>query len=188
MNVGILAFHGDFAEHAAVIRKLQHEPVEVRTIDDLKPLKKLIIPGGESTVIAAFLERTGLGKEIQKRVRNNSLSVFGTCAGAILLSKKARGRNAPKTLGLIDAIVDRNAYGSQHNSFESLLKVKCLSKPLSVAFIRAPVLSSVRKSADVLAEYKEHPVIVRQGNVLICTCHPEVRGETQLHEYFIGMQ
>ncbi|MEK7591170.1 MAG: pyridoxal 5'-phosphate synthase glutaminase subunit PdxT [Patescibacteria group bacterium] len=187
MNVGILAFQGDISEHAAVLRKLKQKPVLVRTADELAPLKKLIIPGGESTVIAAFLERTGLGKEIQKRVRSNSLSVFGTCAGAILLSKKARGKNAPKTLGLMDAIVDRNAYGSQHDSFEGILKVKYLSKPLSVAFIRAPVISSVRASADVLAEYKKHPVIVRQGNVLIATCHPEVRGETQLHEYFLGM-
>ena len=187
MKVGILAFHGDFAEHIDILRSLKHTPVEIRALEDLKGISKLIIPGGESTVMASFLEKTGLGKEIQKRVRKKNLSVFGTCAGAILLAKKATGKHAPKTLGLIDLTVDRNAYGTQLDSFQATIKVKGIKKAFKVSFIRAPRFTSVGKTANVLAEYQGSPILVEQGNVLVAAFHSEVRGETSLHEYFIAL-
>ncbi|HLD71799.1 MAG TPA: pyridoxal 5'-phosphate synthase glutaminase subunit PdxT [Candidatus Peribacteraceae bacterium] len=187
MKVGILAFHGDFAEHIEILRSLKHTPVEIRTLEDLKGIPKLIIPGGESTVMAAFLEMTGLAKEIQKRVRKKNLSVFGTCAGAILLAKKATGKHTPNTLGLIDLTVDRNAYGTQLDSFAATIKAKGIKKPMNVSFIRAPRFSNVGREARVLAEYQGSPILVEQGKVLVAAFHPEVRGETSLHEYFISL-
>lgn len=187
MKVGVLAFHGDFAEHIEILQSLKLTPVEIRSPEDLKGISKLIIPGGESTVMSAFLEHSGLGKEIKKRVLNKNLCVFGTCAGAILLAKKVTGKNAPNTLGLIDLTVDRNAYGTQLDSFDATIKAKGISKPFHVSFIRAPRFSTVGKAARVLAEYQGIPVLVEQGRVLVAAFHPEVRGETSLHEYFIAL-
>ena len=187
MKVGILAFHGDFSEHKAVLGSLGITSIEVRTVDDLAGVQKLIIPGGESTVIAKFLRETKLDRAIIKRVRRKTLSIFGTCAGAIILARKITGRNAPKSLGLIDITVDRNAYGSQLQSFEASIDVKDLAKSVDVAFIRAPIITRAGRRTNVLATHKGHPVVARQKNILIATCHPEVRGETLLHEYFLKM-
>ena len=187
MKVGILAFHGDFAEHEEILRKLGHTPVEVRARTDLKQLRHLIIPGGESTVLSAFLESSGLAQQIKKNVEKGELSVFGTCAGAIILSKKARGKNAPKTLRLINMVILRNAYGTQQDSFEESIRVEGIRKPVAVAFIRAPIIVKTGRSVKVLATHRKNPVVVQQGNVLAATCHPEIRGDTQLHEYFLRM-
>lgn len=191
--IGVLAFQGDFQEHLDVLAELNMAAMEVRNLDDLKKVKALIIPGGESTVIAKFLESTGVGKEIQRRIQNPArdasrgepLSVYGTCAGAIILGSKATGKNAPTPLGLIDVTVDRNAYGSQVDSFETDLTVKGIKGKVAVAFIRAPKITKVGKGVEVLATYDGDPVLVRQGNVLAGTFHPEARGETKVHEFFL---
>ena len=196
MIVGVLAFQGDFQEHRDVLLSLGVQSMEVRSLTDLAKVDALIIPGGESTVIAKFLEESGVGKEIIRRTKlglpasqagRKSLSIFGTCAGAIVLARKATGKNAPRTLDLIDVVIDRNAYGSQVDSFETALKVKGVKKPVDVAFIRAPKITSVGKGVEVLAVYKESPVLVRQGNVMIATFHPEVRGARGLHELFLKL-
>lgn len=189
MVVGVLAFQGDVAEHKEVLASLRVASVDVRTKDDLVKVDALIIPGGESTVIARFLEDTGVGKEIVKRVRGNDrpLFVFGTCAGAIVLAKKATGKNAPKTLGLLDATIDRNAYGTQIQSFETFIRVEGMKELMRVAFIRAPKITAVSKKVEVLASYDDDPVLVCQGRVLICTFHPEVRGEKRLHKMFLDL-
>jgi 5'-phosphate synthase pdxT subunit len=187
MTAGVLAFHGDVAEHTDVLHSLKAKTIEVRTLDDLAAVDRLIIPGGESTVMAHFLELTGVGKEIQKRTAKNDLAVYGTCAGAILLAKTITGKNAPKGLGLLDITVERNAYGTQIQSFASDLRVKGIPGAIEVSFIRAPMITKVGKSVDVLASHDGHPVLVKQGRLLAGTFHPEMRGETALHRLFLGL-
>ncbi len=213
MIVGILAFHGDVQEHRDVLSKMRVHSLEVRTVSDLAKVDALIIPGGESTVIAQFLEETGAGKDIARRAGLKAemagkaeraglavlvdtqnfaslpkpLIVYGTCAGAILLAKKVTGKNAPKTLGLIDVAVDRNAYGTQIDSFEAELKISGIQKPVPVAFIRAPKITAVGKGVEVLAKFRSEPVLVRQGNVMIGTFHAEVRDSDEIHRMFLSM-
>lgn len=188
MIVGVLAFQGDFAEHIEVLSRMHMPSIEVRSRDDMSKVDALIIPGGESTVIAQFLAETGVGKEIQKRIKSHKhpLRVYGTCAGAIVLARKATGKNAPKTLGLIDAVVDRNAFGTQIDSFEADLKVSGIRKPVPVAFIRAPKISHVGKNVEILSRYRGEPVLLQQGNVMIGTFHAEVRGSSDIHRMFLS--
>ncbi len=189
MVVGVLAFQGDFAEHIAVLNALHVPSVEIRTKDDLAKIDALILPGGESTVIAKFLTESGVGREIQRRLKDakNPLFVYGTCAGAIVLARKATGKNAPRTLGVIDVIIDRNAYGTQVDSFEAKLKIRGIKDAVPVAFIRAPKISWLGKGVEVLAQHQGSSVLLRQGNVMIGTFHAEVRGESSVHRLFLTM-
>lgn len=171
-----------------VLRLMGVPCIEVRNLRDLAKVDRLIIPGGESTVMAKFLERTGVGVEIKKRVAKtskHSLVVFGTCAGAIVIARKATGKNAPRPLGLIDIEIDRNAYGTQIDSFEATLKICGIKQPVPVAFIRAPKITRTGKRVEVLASYNGDPVLVRQGRVLAATFHTEIRGDWRLHEMFL---
>ena len=189
MVVGVLAFQGDFAEHIAVLHSMKVPALEVRTKDDLSKIDALIIPGGESTVMAQFLLSTGIGAEIKKRIssRRHPLVIYGTCAGAIVLARRATGKNAPKPLGLVNVTVARNAYGTQRESFEASLKVQGIKQSIDVAFIRAPKITSVGRGVEVLASYGKDPVLVKQERVLLGTFHPEVRGSTELHRMFLAM-
>lgn len=190
MIVGVLAFQGDFAEHLDVLETMGVPAIEVRTLPDLVKVDRLIIPGGESTVMAKFLDLSGIGKEIQKRSRPESphpLAVFGTCAGAIIIARKSTGKNAPRALNLIDIDVDRNAYGSQANSFEAEIKVPGLKNSVPAAFIRAPKITRIGKKVEVLSKLGSDPVLVRQGRVMAATFHAEVRAEKMLHEIFLKM-
>jgi len=220
MVVGVLAFQGDFAEHMDILRSMGVRCTEVRSLQDLASVDHLIIPGGESTVMARFLRETGVGEEIRKRAtysfpaagtprpgetgekaphfvrlrqttrgreRSKPLAVFGTCAGAILLARKATGKNVPRSLELIDIEVDRNAYGTQIDSFETTLKIYGIKQLVPVAFIRAPKITKVGKSVEILASHRGFPVLVRQGRVLVATFHTEVRGESAIHEFFLRM-
>ncbi len=189
MVVGVLAFQGDFAEHIDVLSRMHVPSVEVRSCDDVSKVDALIIPGGESTVIAKFLSESGVGAEIRKRVasKKHPLIIYGTCAGAILLAKRVTGKNAPKVLGLIDVTLDRNAYGTQIDSFEAEIKVSGIQKPVPVAFIRAPKITSVGKGVDILAKFRGEPVLVRQGRVMIGTFHAEVRTSAEMHRIFLAM-
>lgn len=185
MHAGVLAIQGDVAEHLAVLRALKVAHSEVRTCTDLLQCTHLIIPGGESTVMAKFLWKSGLAKEIQKRVKAKSLSVYGTCAGAILVAKNVTGKNAPKPLGLIDITVERNAYGTQTESFDASVKLKGEKKAIAVSFIRAPKISRVGKSVQVLSSHGKEAVLVRQGNILAGTFHPEMRDDKTVHALFL---
>lgn len=196
MVVGVLAFQGDFAEHIDVLTKMRVKTVLVRSLEDLSKVDALIIPGGESTVIGKFLQETGMGKEIVRRVKagrqkgrtaEGSLFVYGTCAGAILLARKVKGKNVLRPLGLIDIVVDRNAYGSQADSFEAALKIVGTKEMISVSFIRAPKITHTGRRVTVLAEFGDNPVLIRQGNVLAGTFHPEMRFEPAIHRYFLTM-
>lgn len=185
--VGVLALQGNVAEHFIVLKKLQVRSKEIRTIDDMNDVSHLIIPGGESTVMARFLQISGLDEYIQKKAGTGKLAVFGTCAGAILLATNVTGKNAPKPLELIDMTVDRNAYGSQLDSFEMKVKVRGIKRPVEVCFIRAPIITEVGKSVEVLAKEGRKPILVRQGRHLAATFHEEMRGETAVHEMFLHL-
>ncbi len=167
--IGVLAFHGGFAEHISTLRKAGFESCEVRSVQDLSGLSGLIIPGGESTVIWKFLEKTGLGEAL----RVAKFPIYGTCAGMIVLAKDK--------LGLIDISVERNAYGRQVASFITDLEIVGRILPVG-HFIRAPKITRVGEGVEVLASHDGVPVFVRQGNIWASSFHPELSAETSIHE------
>ena len=173
MKIGILALQGSFAEHANVLDALEREYLFVRKKEDLDGLTHLIIPGGESTVMKSLLKEYGMWETLMEKISSEVLQLYGTCAGAILGTE----------LGL-EAEIDRNAYGSQQASFRDNLDSEVF-EDLEGGFIRAPKFVSVGKKVEVLASYKSEPVLVRQGNILAGTFHPEIEGETRVHEYFL---
>ncbi len=175
MVVGVLAFQGDFAEHIKILDDLKVRSVEVRSSRELSEVDVLIIPGGESTVMMKFLTETGLDKEIIKRVKSE-MPVLGTCAGAILLSDSY--------LNLLGISVDRNAYGSQLQSFSDRITIKDIGS-IEAAFIRAPIITRVGDDVSVLASYNENPVLVQSGLIIAATFHPEVKSESAVHSLLL---
>ena len=174
LKIGILDVQGSVEEHAASVRRMGLLPIFVKTVTDLEGLDGLIIPGGESTTIGMLCEMYGLKEAIIKAVRCG-IAVYGTCAGAILLTK----------WGLLDIEVARNAYGRQTESFDTEIEVPELGKKFVPAvFIRAPRFIRVGKGVKVLAEYKGEPVLVQQGNILASSFHPEMTGDLRIHKYF----
>ncbi len=185
MTVGVLALQGDFVEHLSILESMGIQTLEVRTPEDLSKVHRLIIPGGESTAISLLLESSGLKRAIVERVKAGTLPILGTCAGVILLAKHVTGKNAPSTLRLMDITVDRNAYGSQLQSFDEKIRIKGSSKPLNVSFIRAPRITATGKHVQVLATYGSSAVFVRQGSLFAATFHAEVKGISAVHALFL---
>lgn len=190
---GVLAIQGSYAAHAAMLRALGCEPVLVRKAEHLEDLSHLVIPGGESTVLSQFLDSGGLGQRICAAVRAGALSVFGTCAGAILCGGEPSdgpigcGRQ-PVRLELAPVEVARNAYGRQIDSFTAplaLVGVGDDQTPFEGVFIRAPRFGLCGDSVVVLGRYGEEPVLVRCGNVLLSAFHPELTDDVRIHRYFI---
>jgi pyridoxal 5'-phosphate synthase pdxT subunit len=175
VRIGILAVQGDFREHATVLRRLGVEPVEVRKPEQLEDVDGLVIPGGESTAITRLIRIYGLEDALRRFER----PIFGTCAGMILLD---RGH-----LGLTDVQVERNAYGRQVSSFEADLKLSDAGEPLRGVFIRAPRVADVGERVEVLAELEGEPVLLRDGRYLVASFHPELTGDTRVHELFLDM-
>jgi 5'-phosphate synthase pdxT subunit len=175
MNVGVLAVQGNFREHAAMLRRLGAEVVEVRLPEELAGLDGLVIPGGESTAIGRLIRLYGLEEAI---VRFPG-PVFGTCAGMILLDRRH--------LGLVDLEVDRNAYGRQVASFEADLTLDDDPEPLRGVFIRAPRVRDVGPEVEVLAELHGEAVLLRQGRILVGSFHPELTDDTRVHERFLEL-
>lgn len=186
MAVGVLALQGNFTDHCRVLQSIGCSYQEVRSPRDLASIDRLIIPGGESTVIGKLLYTSGLSQEIISRHRKGSLPVFGTCAGAIVLATEVMGAPVP-SLRLMDMSIERNAYGRQLQSFHMDLTIRGVATPVPVSFIRAPKIVRTGPLADVLATHGGHPVLVRQGDMLVSTFHPEVHGEAVLHTLFMGM-
>ncbi len=188
-KIGVLAFQGDVMEHAAIIEKLGQRFLPVRTVNDLANVDALIIPGGESTTIGFFLEETGLMQAIRRRASAKipyPMPIWGTCAGAILLAKKIVSTRMPPSLGLMDMTIERNAYGRQINSFYATLQIPRLQiANLEAAFIRAPIILNAG-SSEILATLNKKIVLVRQGNLLASTFHPELTNDERLHRYFIS--
>jgi 5'-phosphate synthase pdxT subunit len=175
LRIGVLAVQGNFREHAAVLRRLGAEPVEVRKPEELEGLDGLIVPGGESTAIARLMRIYGL----EEAIRLFPGPVFGTCAGLILL-----GRDR---LGLVDVGVARNAYGRQVASFEADLVLEGDDEPLRGVFIRAPRVADAGPEVEVLAELDGEPVLLRQGRFLVASFHPELTDDTRVHERFLDL-
>jgi pyridoxal 5'-phosphate synthase pdxT subunit len=174
-KIGVLALQGNFREHAAVLRRLGAEAVEVRKPEQLGGLDGLIIPGGESTAIARLLRIYGL----EEAIRHFTAPVLGTCAGMILLDRNH--------LGLVDLAVRRNAYGRQPASFEADLELAGETEPLRGVFIRAPRVADAGPGVEVLAELDGEPVLLREGRFLVASFHPELTEDTRVHERFLEL-
>jgi len=181
--IGVLALQGDFAEHQEILEKLKVKSIQVKTKEDLKKIDALIIPGGESTTIGKLLKETGLGKQIISKAKKG-FPILGTCAGAIILAKTIIGKKV-FSLNLIEATIERNAFGRQNDSFDE--KIKTDFGLIDVSFIRAPKIRKVGKKVKVLAKRKNQPIIIQEKNILLSTCHPEISLDTKLHEYFLGI-
>lgn len=187
MNVGVLALQGDFAEHVAVLKRIGAQPREVRLPHDLDGLDALIIPGGESTTIGKLAETFGLIEPLRQFARQHP--VWGTCAGAIFLSKDAQ-RDQP-LLGLMDIAVERNAFGRQVDSFETDLPMPALDggrPPFHAVFIRAPLIERVGPGVEVLSRLPDGRIVAaRQGHWLATSFHPELTGDERFHRYFLSL-
>jgi 5'-phosphate synthase pdxT subunit len=175
--VGILALQGDFEAHARIIGELCAEPVEVRVPTDLEDLDAMIIPGGESTVMTLGIEREGLAEPLRDLIGAGK-PVLGTCAGMIMLDRDH--------LGVLDIATERNAFGRQLRSFEAEVELAGVGGgPLHAVFIRAPWVSDHGPEVEVLATVDDHPVAVRQGKAVAVAFHPELSGDTRLHELLL---
>jgi 5'-phosphate synthase pdxT subunit len=175
LRIGVLAVQGNFREHAAVLLQLGAEPVEVRLPEQLGGLDGLVIPGGESTAIGRLMRLYGL----DEAVREFAGPIFGTCAGMIVLDRDH--------LGLGDYATRRNAFGRQVRSFEADLDVGDGDEPLRAVFIRAPWLEGAGPDVEVLAEVDGHPVLAREGRLLMAAFHPELTDDTRVHERFLNI-
>ncbi|MGD9894205.1 MAG: pyridoxal 5'-phosphate synthase glutaminase subunit PdxT [Dehalococcoidia bacterium] len=185
--IGVLALQGDFAEHAAILRRLGAEPREVRLPRDLDGLDGLIIPGGESTTITRLMGIYELLEPLRERVREG-LPTWGTCAGAIVLAREAIGLDRPN-IGLMDIVVRRNAFGRQLDSFEADLPVKPLGEaPYHAVFIRAPTIDGVGPNVEVIARLEDGTAVAaREGTMVASSFHPELTDDSRFHEYFLDL-
>jgi 5'-phosphate synthase pdxT subunit len=175
MKIGVLAVQGNFRAHAAMLRRLGADAVEVRQPKQLEGLDGLVIPGGESTTFMRLMRLYGL----DEAVRKFGGPILGTCAGMIVLDRNH--------LGLVDLAVERNAWGRQVHSFEADLDVECDPVPLRGVFIRAPWIDDAGPEVEILAEHDGHPVLARQGRVLVAAFHPELTEDTRVHERFLQL-
>jgi 5'-phosphate synthase pdxT subunit len=182
MKVGVLALQGDFREHAAVLAELGASPVEVRTPEELEHVDALVIPGGESTTIGKLARSASLVDPILERARAG-MPILGTCAGLIVMAARVEGGDP--LLPLVDITVRRNAYGRQVDSFEADIDVDGVDHPVRAVFIRAPAVEDIGASVTVLAKHEGRPVVLEQGSLVVASFHPELVGETRLHEYVL---
>jgi 5'-phosphate synthase pdxT subunit len=173
MKIGVLALQGNFREHAAMLRRLGAEAVEIRKPEELENLDGLVVPGGESTTFMRLMHLYGLDEAIRAFQR----PILGTCAGMIVLDREH--------LGLVDIEVDRNAYGRQVASFEADLALAGEDEPLRGVFIRAPRLREAGPEVEVLAEHDGEAVLLREGRFIVASFHPELTQDTRVHELFL---
>ena len=181
-RIGVLAIQGDYAAHAEALAESGAEPIEVRKPEQLADLDGLILPGGESTTVLRFLEKQSFFEVLQAFCETKP--VFGTCAGAILLSREVRNP-AQRSLGILDAVVERNAYGRQIDSTILTAETELPGGPLEMVFIRAPRIVETGATVEVLALRESNPVLVRQGNVMAATFHPELSHDRRVHRLFV---
>ena len=188
LRVGVLALQGDVREHLRALRAAGAEAVEVRRPAELAGVDGLVLPGGESTTIGRLLRIFELLEPLRDAVADG-LPVYGSCAGMILLARDVLdGRPDQPLIGGLDVVVRRNAFGRQVDSFEADLDVTGVTgPPVHAVFIRAPWVEKAGDAVTVLARVGEHPVAVRQGHLLATSFHPELTGDTRMHELFVEM-
>lgn len=180
--IGVLAIQGDYAAHAQALSETGAEPSEIRKPEQLAALDGLILPGGESTTILKFLEKHGFFEALEEYSRKRP--IFGTCAGAILLAREVRNP-AQRSLGILDAVVERNAYGRQIDSTILTAGTELPGGPLEMVFIRAPRIVSTGPGVQILASREGAPTLVRQGSVMAATFHPELSADRRVHQLFV---
>ncbi|MCZ7398805.1 MAG: pyridoxal 5'-phosphate synthase glutaminase subunit PdxT [Candidatus Methanoperedens sp.] len=195
MRIGVIAIQGNVEEHVEAVKralrqaKLEAEVVKIKHKGIVPACDALILPGGESTTLGRLMEREGISSEIRKAA-NSGIPVMGTCAGLVLLAKHG-DEQVEKTkqplLSLMDVRVNRNAFGRQKESFESLVDFKGLTEPFNAIFIRAPCITKAGKDVEILSTYRGHIVAARQKNILALAFHPELTDDTRIHEYFLEM-
>jgi pyridoxal 5'-phosphate synthase pdxT subunit len=184
-RIGVLALQGDYAAHASALTDAGAIPVEVRKREELEGLDGLIIPGGESTTMLKFLERRQLFDDLKAFCQSHP--VFGTCAGAILLAREVRNP-AQASLGVLDAVVERNAYGRQIDSSILFSDTKLPGDKLEMVFIRAPRIIETGPTVEVLAQRDGRPTLVRQGKLMAATFHPELTpDDRRVHQAFVDL-
>ena len=186
--IGVLSLQGDFREHLDTLEALSVATVRVRKPSDLEGISGLIIPGGESTVIDKLSKINNLREPIKELIAKG-LPVFGTCAGLIMLANKLEDATATQeTFGGLDVVVQRNAFGSQANSFETKIDFEGIAQPVGAAFIRAPIVLKLGPNVETLASLPNGEIVaVREGNLLGISFHPELCQENRVHAYFVEM-
>ena len=187
MKIGVLAAQGAFVEHIASLKQLDIEAKSIRLPDEMQGVDGLIIPGGESTSISRLISTYDLVKEIVA-MAGDGLPVFGTCAGMILMAKQVTGNGMP-SLGLMNIVVKRNAFGRQVDSFEADITIPVLgSEPFPAVFIRAPLIEKCGDGVEALAKLNDGTVVAaKQDNLLVTAFHPELTGDMRFHRYFLDM-
>jgi 5'-phosphate synthase pdxT subunit len=188
VRVGVLAFQGDVREHIAVLESLGAEAIKVRRPEELATIDGLVIPGGESSVMDKLTRLFGMAEPLKAAIAGG-LPVFGTCAGLIMLSNTVLdAMDDQQTLGGLDVVVRRNAFGTQIDSFEVDLDMPAIdAAPIPATFIRAPIVESVGPGVTVLGCVPDGRIVaVEQGNILGISFHPEVNGDDRIHKYFLG--
>lgn len=186
-TIGILALQGAFIEHAHALARIGAEAREVRLPDDLDGLDGLIMPGGESTTIGKLMVQYGLDAPIRARAEAG-FPIWGTCAGMILLAKNIGGLRQP-LIGVMNLVVERNAFGRQLDSFETALDIPAIgAEPFPAIFIRAPLVHTVSGETEVLATLDDGRIVAaREGNLLATSFHPELTADDRLHRYFVDV-
>jgi len=185
MKAGVLALQGDVREHLRALESSGATAVPVKTPEQLAGVDALVLPGGESTTIGKLLHRFELLEPLTERARSG-MPLYGTCAGLILMADEIDGpQEAPHRLKVLDVTVRRNAYGRQVDSFESDLEVSGLEDSFTAVFIRAPLIERVGDGVEVLAKCDGAPVLIRANHLMASSFHPEMTGDTRLHELFV---
>jgi 5'-phosphate synthase pdxT subunit len=191
--IGVLALQGDYREHEQTLTRCGASTLRVRTSEELVSVDALVIPGGESTTMSKLAVTFGLIEPLRARV-SQGMPVYGSCAGMIMLADRIEGgRPDQQTIGGIDMVVRRNAFGRQVDSFEADLAMTDMGdEPMHAVFIRAPWVESVGDGVDVLGRVESGPatgriVAVRQGDLLATSFHPELTGDTRVHRYFVEL-
>ena len=184
LTIGVLALQGDYEAHARAFTSRGARTVLVRKADELAGLDGLVMPGGESTTMLKFLEKDGFFEALGKFAATKP--VFATCAGCILLASEVL-HPEQRSLGALDATVERNAYGRQIDSTILTLATELPGGPLEMVFIRSPRITRVGEGVEVLARRNGFPTLVRQGTLLAATFHPEMTADTRVQQLFLEM-
>jgi 5'-phosphate synthase pdxT subunit len=181
-RIGVLAIQGDYAAHALALTEAGAQPCEIRKPEELAAIDALVLPGGESTTMLKFLEKRHFFEAL--REFGTQKPVFGTCAGTILLAREVRNP-AQRSLGLLDAVVERNAYGRQIDSSIETAPTSLPGGPLEMVFIRAPRIVEIGPGVEALALREGHPTLVLQGRTMAATFHPELSPDRRVHRMFV---
>jgi 5'-phosphate synthase pdxT subunit len=186
LQVGVLGIQGDIQEHLRIVENLGHRAIWIKNPEQLDSIQALIMPGGESTTMIRLMKVFSLWDRVKNKV-HSGMPVFATCAGMVILSESIENYPHQETMGLLPVRIERNGYGRQVDSFETEIEIPYIEndRQLLAVFIRAPRIIGTHGSVDILATYKNDPVLVEYKNILAASFHPELTDDTRIHEYFL---